>query len=313
MTKDYSNNIWQSSGLQPTCHVSPKLAFEIGNLQVYGSTNRHVWREVWDLEMPFLEQPRADYLPSVTSKLPDDMAAHFDPRCLEVRSESNFIATVCRDGHAPYLTEHWWQWVANGLASAAAAKTEGPYRVCVYCYGGHGRTGTALAILAHFLGLDTGDLNVVDYLRLYYCEEAIETTIQVNYIGKITGLDVTDIDGSYTAITKVYKAKANEKVVTIDGETFDIPGFTGSAASNTSGTSPKHTVPSYNFSTTPYVNRMLGAAPPLGWDYIIQANGETHLARASRKFLKHLKRTNQRPAIIPDGYNLKGVQSRGAD
>ena len=57
-------------------------------------------------------------------------------------------------------------------------------KIGVKCDGGHGRTGTVLAIYAALL------LNVkkpISFVRDVYCRNAVETEKQVEYIAKITG------------------------------------------------------------------------------------------------------------------------------
>lgn len=55
----------------------------------------------------------------------------------------------------------------------------------IACAGGHGRTGTALAILAHLIA---GIQNPIEFVRWAYCKEAVETHEQKNYVAKITGI-----------------------------------------------------------------------------------------------------------------------------
>jgi hypothetical protein len=52
------------------------------------------------------------------------------------------------------------------------------------CYGGHGRTGTALAVLAVLTGHDPED--AVAWVRASYCERAIETDEQVAFVRTLT-------------------------------------------------------------------------------------------------------------------------------
>jgi hypothetical protein len=62
--------------------------------------------------------------------------------------------------------------------------------VVIYCTGGHGRTGTALAILAYLMGVIPKYDDPVKWIRDHYCEECVETKSQIAYIEKITGARV---------------------------------------------------------------------------------------------------------------------------
>lgn len=56
--------------------------------------------------------------------------------------------------------------------------------VTVCCQGGHGRTGTVLAILAGLMGADK--INPVKFVREKYCYKAVETFNQLKYVAYIT-------------------------------------------------------------------------------------------------------------------------------
>jgi hypothetical protein len=53
-------------------------------------------------------------------------------------------------------------------------------KVVVCCFGGHGRTGTALAAMMIATGWKPGD--AVDLIRKDYCDKAVETKSQVDYL-----------------------------------------------------------------------------------------------------------------------------------
>ena len=55
-------------------------------------------------------------------------------------------------------------------------------RVLVRCLGGHGRTGTVLAVLAGLSGIDYP----CKFIRERYCEKAIEREEQKRYVKQIT-------------------------------------------------------------------------------------------------------------------------------
>lgn len=61
-----------------------------------------------------------------------------------------------------------------------------PPNASIMCVGGHGRTGTALAILGSLSGAINGD--PVAEIRRIYCEEVVETISQIKYIEKMTGV-----------------------------------------------------------------------------------------------------------------------------
>lgn len=87
------------------------------------------------------------------------------------------------DYGVPELDRAWW---VNFLLQLV--KIEGP--VALYCHGGHGRTGTAAAIIAGLSGL-SGDKCPVEFVRSIYCKECVESEAQAHYIQNVTGLVVT--------------------------------------------------------------------------------------------------------------------------
>lgn len=80
-------------------------------------------------------------------------------------------------------TYAWWSNLV-GLIS----KVDGA--VLLYCWGGHGRTGTAAAIIASIAGLVPDGDDPVEWIRKVYCEKAVESVSQLDYIEKITGRKV---------------------------------------------------------------------------------------------------------------------------
>lgn len=59
-------------------------------------------------------------------------------------------------------------------------------RAVMHCLGGHGRTGTALTILAHLNNQPAEDM--VRFIRDTYCQEAVETQGQMNYLKNVIGV-----------------------------------------------------------------------------------------------------------------------------
>jgi protein-tyrosine phosphatase len=59
-------------------------------------------------------------------------------------------------------------------------------KVLMFCLGGHGRTGTAMAVLM-VLGLEYTPEKAVEWVRTNYCKQAIETWKQIDYIYSMVG------------------------------------------------------------------------------------------------------------------------------
>lgn len=100
------------------------------------------------------------------------------------------------DGGIPELTPSDWELIVKEIRLQA----KNYKRLIVYCQGGHGRTGTALAILGSLMGAIKE--NPVEYVRRSYCKKAIETMSQLNYIQAITGADVSKAKEEYRANSK---------------------------------------------------------------------------------------------------------------
>lgn len=93
------------------------------------------------------------------------------------------------DGTVPKLNKAFWEDLTEALS-----KIKG--HVGVYCVGGHGRTGTALAILASLGGVVPAGDDPVAWLRKAYCEQVVETENQCAYVEMITGRKV-DAEASW--------------------------------------------------------------------------------------------------------------------
>lgn len=93
------------------------------------------------------------------------------------------------DGSAPPVPGTFWSNLLEDLVEEHAKN------VLVVCQGGHGRTGTVLASIAFATGKFT-NVDVVEWLRKQYCDEAIERLAQIDYLKGI-GVHTTAL-GSYS-------------------------------------------------------------------------------------------------------------------
>jgi len=114
------------------------------------------------------------------------------------------------------------------LVSWTRKQLEAGLKVHCGCIGGHGRTGTFLAALCS----DFGEKDAIKYVRANYCEKAVESTTQVNFLHEHFG--ITKVDGykssaSYTG-HKTYATGTKggaTKAAKAGTETFTCMGGNG--------------------------------------------------------------------------------------
>ena len=140
-----------------------KEAFTHGNRVFYGGSEARVTDRKWNAIISLNERHKRESI--VDIKVPDfGVTRIFNLHCF------NF--------DAPFLSKDEWLKLINELPSG---------EIAVCCYGGKGRTGTALAVLRALL---TGDLSdPILTIRKSYRKEAVESDKQIDYISSITGIE----------------------------------------------------------------------------------------------------------------------------
>lgn len=119
-----------------------------------------------------------------------DLCGRFRPEI-----EANFPLPACLESHkwlriswedmgTPSLSLDSWEQIIKIIR---AEKRD----VLVACQGGHGRTGTALSILAGLMGALPKE-DIVNTLRGIYCEKIVETCGQIKYIEEMLGVDLLE-------------------------------------------------------------------------------------------------------------------------
>ena len=69
------------------------------------------------------------------------------------------------------------------------------------CIGGHGRTGMALAALVKVV---TGEVNAIQYVRKHYCEKAVESKAQIDFLMREFGVSEAPATKGFHAQGKAY-------------------------------------------------------------------------------------------------------------
>jgi len=128
-----------------------------------------------------------------------------------------FVSIQWPDGGVPFLGALFWDALLRDIEDLA--KQEGGLDLLVMCLGGHGRTGTALAILCSLWNLIPWSEDPVLWIRRRYCKHAVETEKQLQYIEKITGRETIAPPSKERRIW-VYDLSKDGKGFGIDWEVF---------------------------------------------------------------------------------------------
>jgi len=95
-----------------------------------------------------------------------------------------WLSLYVADFKAPVYPRETWEALAEDILDLLNRGTD----VLIACSGGHGRTGTAAAILAGLIiPSDVGD-QPITWLRKLYCDHAVESKEQVEYVYSILGI-----------------------------------------------------------------------------------------------------------------------------
>ncbi len=190
--KAYGTNTGTTNWSSYSCgHDGPVEVMKIGEATIWAGS----WREM-DHNFNFDLRIR---LNDAFSLRDADTLFRFDTRANKMLGEDlvtlDYPPTLSiewSDFGTPPIEQKWW------VDLVAKIKTLGPIHIGIYCMGGHGRTGTALSILAHFSEQDIGKCkDTVDWVRTVYCDEAVESWAQIEYIQDITGEALTSYPTSY--------------------------------------------------------------------------------------------------------------------
>lgn len=174
------------------CHIGPKEVMQIGEAKIWAGG----WREM-DHDMAFDLRIRLNDAWALRAGMADlltydqEAASMLGPKVTEL----NYPPTLnvdWEDFMSPPLEKEWWQELIVSI------KRLGPVNIAIYCQGGHGRTGTALSILASLSGQKMWRKeDCVAYIRRIYCQEAVESWTQIDYIQSTLGEAIESYPTSY--------------------------------------------------------------------------------------------------------------------
>lgn len=168
----------------PRCHVNPKRVIKIGQTQLWAGSIFSLMTIQYKLDLIVqatdLTDKRHDGMPPIVSA--DEAAKAMLPASITGVKEAPRLRIDWPDFDIPRVSADWWAHLV------AYFEANGPLSVGVACDGGHGRTGTMLAVLWAVSRART-EGNPVEAVRSFYCKKAVESREQIEYIKDVTGLD----------------------------------------------------------------------------------------------------------------------------
>lgn len=168
----------------PPCHEGPKKVMHIGQADIFAGSLAEVHGDTdWDLMIRILTDDIDRQLFN-TVRMNEQAKRILPPELMALAEPPPILDLDWPDYGIPKYTREWW------LCLNAALRKLGPANVVIFCYGGHGRTGTALSILAGLNAKIIRGRDPVQWVRNRYCHKAVETASQIAYVKQITGLDV---------------------------------------------------------------------------------------------------------------------------
>jgi protein-tyrosine phosphatase len=145
------------------CYHKPEKIFEIESVEYFASNADLVSKFIGDVVINFTKYPN---LPLKTFP---EIFSEFD---LGFREE---IIVPWPDFDIPKVKISFWNSLHKFIIS------NGWKKACLHCAGGHGRTGTALSALL-IVHNKMSAYDAVCYVRENYCNEAVETFKQFEYL-----------------------------------------------------------------------------------------------------------------------------------
>lgn len=170
---------WTKGG--KACHVGPKKVMQIGKTMVYAGS----WAEVagdfnWSFILRMMDGGKKYPTGIVMNK---QAQLVFPVELLDIPNPP-IIDIDWEDFSVPSLDHKWWVLLNESIKKLPKGN------MLVHCIGGHGRTGTALAILAGLNGYYKKKSDPVATVRERYCPDAVESSEQIEYIETILDIPI---------------------------------------------------------------------------------------------------------------------------
>ncbi len=164
------------------CHDGPLEVFKIGGSTIWAGSEVEIGsKRDWGLVISLCKSFTAKGPILSTNKLADKIL----PANLRKLPDCPHLTVDWTDRAAGPVPGTFWDDLVVFLKTSKLN-----LKVGLHCQGGHGRTGTALAILAAKAGKLSKKKDPLAYIRERYCIKAGESDTQLDYIEAMTGFKV---------------------------------------------------------------------------------------------------------------------------
>lgn len=186
-------------GYTPKCYESHP-ALKIGEFVIYGGSCARPIVSDADIYVGF------------------DLSIKDSPKAYPWEPGESFLYYI-QDMHAPADATSFKKFI-GWLAEQLTAQK----KIHLGCIGGHGRTGLVLAALVTYM---TGELDSISYVRKHYCERAVESGTQVEFLNKHFG--ITKVMGFKESHRPAYQPPTGGKGWPFDPKKEQLDGPKGKA------------------------------------------------------------------------------------
>lgn len=166
------------------CHQGPVRVMTIGKTGIYAGSYQELRGDFdWKFMLRLMDEGK-EY-PTLVNL--NNKAKNLVPKELVNLANPPIMDVSWSDFGSPLLTKEWWS-----LLNTTIKDWKTPGNMVIHCVGGHGRTGTALSILAGLNGFHKaeGFIDPVAFVRAKYCHDVVESSEQITYVEEITGIPI---------------------------------------------------------------------------------------------------------------------------
>ena len=207
-----NKSTYTASTTYTSCHDGNVFIFKKDGISIYGAGNLkdsepHKVDIVLDLDRNVK-----------TASWKEDLPSHFKSREMS-NSKVVVLDLFIKDMHAPeHATAEFWRLFWEDLKGEAQKKDNKNLKVLVMCQGGHGRTGVVVASLIMASAYNKTDIpknqHVVAWIREKYCDKAVESIKQTDYLSRVWGMRF--VSASKSSFTKGNNTNGTSNKETVD-------------------------------------------------------------------------------------------------